>query len=218
MTQSKKVLLVVASLALPFVSLSTYASEFLDTKALLKETVAGNPGLELVMPWIIEVDSNLDLYPEKLKVRFRVYAAGTTNKLFQTPLKSFFPPAMPCANPGYSDWSWEPEFFGENDTYTGVALSYYAECEENGGGWNEAAGAFVYVANTAQSGSGWSASWNLPIVSVDVVDWDDDQQDEIKVVLLTENAGVEKLRVIFLDKLTGATESDVKYVGIEIID
>ena len=43
-------LIVLACTAMPLVSGSVLASEFLNTKPLLKETVAANPGLEVIAP------------------------------------------------------------------------------------------------------------------------------------------------------------------------
>jgi len=218
MAHLKKMLLALACFALPFVSYSASANDFLNTKSFLKDVVAGNPGNELVIPYIVEVDANEDLYPEKIKFRLRIYPNDSATRLFQTPLRSYFPPALPCANPINPDWSWEPEFFGDNNTHTGVAVSFQSDCDEAGVGYQSVEGSFVYVADTTAPGSGWSKSWDQPIVSADFVDWDDDQQDEVKIVLLAPSSGGKiNLQVVIADKITGAIEFNEKYLGIQVI-
>lgn len=218
MARLKKILPILACLALPFAFNSAGADDFIDTKALLKDAVVANGGNEFIAPLFVEIDNNADFYPDKITVRFRVYTAGSLNKLFATPRKNFTPPAQPsCANAFYEDWDWEPTFFGENNTHTGVGIQFLAECE-NSNTHKEAHGAFVYVADTRAGGSGWAKTWNQELLSVDFVDWDNDQQDEVKVVLGVLTNSEFKLRVIFLDKLTGAIEADRKYTVLQSFD
>ena len=140
-----------------------------------------------------------------------MYTAGSSNKLFATPQRSFTPPAAPiCSNAFFEDWDWEVKFFGENNTHTGLAFQFDAECRNNNTS-KEAIKSFVYVADTTKSGSAWAKSWSSVLINVDFVDWDNDQQDEVMVVLAVHVNSQVKSRVIFLDKLTGAVESDKKY-------
>lgn len=212
MSQLKSKLTILACLALPFAFGSAGADPLIGTNVLLKETVAGSQGNELITPVFDEQDNDQDFYPDKITVKFKVYTAGSTNKLFNTPQRAYHPPAQPsCANSFYDDWDWEPVFFGENDSHTGVAIPFEASCE-NSNTQKEVYGTFVYVADTSQSGSAWTKSWGQELLGVDIVDWDDDQQDEVEVILgVQTNAGL-KLRTVFLDKLTGAVESDKKYL------
>jgi hypothetical protein len=218
MGRLNKILPILACLALPFAFSSAGADEFIDTKPLLKDAVAGSQGLEFVAPLFVEIDNDQDFYPDKITAKFKVYTAGSTNRLFNTPQKAFNPPAQPsCANAFYDDWDWLPTFFGENNTHTGVGIQFIAECENNNT-FKEVSGAFVYVADTRVAGSAWAKTWNQELLSVAFVDWDDDQQDEVMVVLGVLTNSAFKSRVIFIDKLTGVVESDKKYPLLETFD
>ena len=218
MAQLKSKFTILACLTLPFVFGSASADPLIGTKALLKDTVAGSPGNELITPVFDEQDNDQDFYPDKITVKFKVYTAGSTNKLFNTTQRAYTPPAAPfCANSFYDDWDWEPVFFGEDNTHTGVAISFEATCE-NSNTQKEVYGTYVYVGDTTQAGSSWAKSWGQELIGIDMVDWDDDQQDEVEVILaVPTNAGL-KLRTIFLDKETGAVESDKRYLVFTSFD
>lgn len=208
--------MVLAFFAVPFDLNSAVASELLNTKSFLKDVVAASPGMELIMPLIVVSHIDGDEHEDKFTTKFNVYPAGTDTKLFATPERRFIPPATPCAVPTFPETDWHVEFFGENNTHTGLGLTFEAECVENGGEYKAAFGAYVYVADTTQAGSSWAKSWNRDLISVDFVDWDDDQQDEVKVVLAIDTEVNTMLRVIILDKLTGAIESSKKYKAVQI--
>ena len=48
-----------------------------------------------------------------------------------------------------------------------------------------------------------------------MVDWDNDQQDEVKVLSAIESGAKEKMRVRFFNKMTGALESNEIYTIVE---
>lgn len=218
MAHLRKLLPILVCSALPFAINTAAAEQFINTEPLLKEVVAASPGLELIIPSIIETDTNADEYPEKITTKFKVFRAGSNSKLFTTPQRKFTPPAIPCNNIVWMDWDWELDFIGEDNTHTAMAMAFYVECQQPNGVYKEAAKAYIYVADTTQAGSGWAKSWPKDLLSVDFVDWDNDQQEEVKVVLITESSGGEKIRVIFLDKMTGNVESDKSYSALQLVD
>ena len=198
---------------------SAGAGELISTKPLLKDAVASNPGNEIIMPVLGEFDDNGDDYADRLTFKFKVFGAGTTTKLLTTPQKKFVTPQSPCTNPQFNDWDWDLEFFGEDGSHTGMILSFFVECHDNADGFfKEDYGTFVYVADTTQAGSAWGKSYGPEAVSADFVDWDNDGNNEVKIVLVTEGDTDEKLRVIFLKKGSGAVESDKKYTILQTWD
>ena len=48
-----------------------------------------------------------------------------------------------------------------------------------------------------------------------IVDWDNDQQDEVKVISAFETNTKEKIRVRFFKKMTGALESNEIYTIVD---
>jgi len=215
MLPSRKLAGLIVLVSLPFAVSSASAEELLNTKPLLKEAVAANPGLELIMPSAVESITPSG-YQEELKMKFKVYAAGTLNLLFATPQKKFTPPPVPCNNPHVVDLDWDVGFAGEDNSYTAIGVSFYVECQELNGTWKEDAGAFVYVADTSQSGSAWAKSWNAQLISLNILDWDDDQQDEVQVVLGSETNSQEKMKILFIDKMTGDVESQKSYTYLNV--
>ena len=163
-------------------------------------------------------DPDEDDVINKFTTRFKVYAAGTDNRLFNTPRKNFIPPASPCTTPIYTESDWYLEFFGEDNTHTGLAITFEVECSEEGLGYQSRFGSYLYVADTTQSGSGWSKSWPNELVSAEILDWDDDQQDEVKVVFVVESDASADLKIMFFDKVTGSKESSQKYTAVKLID
>jgi hypothetical protein len=206
----------IVSLALPFAASTALADGGINTKPLLKESVAGNAGLELVMPSIVET-VNQNEYPTKITTKFKVYAAGTTNKLFTTPQRKFTPPAHPCASPVWDDWDWDVTFIGEDNSHTGMAINFYVECETAGGQFKEASATYLYMADTSQAGSAWAEQYSRNLISVNLLDWDDDQQDEVHLIVSNEDDTTETAKVIFLDKLTGDQESSKSYAIVNVV-
>ena len=215
MPMKKLTLTLVSSLALMFTAGTASASGLINAKPLMKELMNGSPGLEMVVPLIEEVDSNQDNYPDKIKVRFRVYAGGTTNNLLSTVQRNFTPPAAPCQNWQWLDWDWDVDFIGEEGKWTGMVLYYYVECQEIEGGIEEAEAAFVYMAKTSDTGTSWAKSWNRWMISAHIDDWDNDAQEEVSVILGVESNNTEKFRVIHMKKTSGNVESDKSYTGVK---
>jgi len=218
MAHLRKTLSVLACLTLPFAINTAAAEQFINTVPLLKEVVAGSPGLEMIIPTITEIDTNADQYPEKITTKFKVFPAGSSSMLFSTPQRKFTPPAIPCNNIVWMDWDWDLDFIGEDNTHTAMAMAFYVECQQPNGAYHESQAAFLYVADTTQAGSGWVRTWPKDLLSVDFVDWDNDQQEEVKVVLVTESNNSAKIRVIFLNKITGSVESDKIYSALKFVD
>ena len=215
MTRMKVTLPLFAGLALAFGASSVGASELVNLKPLVKDAIASNPGMEVIVPVIEEFDDNADFYPDRITVKFRVYAAGTLQKLLTTPQRRFNPPANPCQNPSFTDWDWEADFIGEDNISTGISLVFEVECSESGGGFEEGYGTFVYVANTGTTGSGWAKTWSREAAAFDLVDWDDDGTLEVMVVLAHEVGNTETLRYVFLRKGNGVVESDRSYTAVK---
>ena len=130
-------------------------------------------------------------------VKFNVFAAGTTNKLFTTTARGFVPPAIPCEAPSWVDWDWDVKFLGADDnTHSGIALKFYVECEGEGE-FGEVDKSFLYMADTTEEGGAvWAQAWSWNGIAFDIGNWDNDEAEEVQVVLGREGDAGETGRVI----------------------
>ncbi len=213
-----------AALILLFASSGANADEFLDGKPLLKDAVSTSAGLELILPLIDEVDNTGDGYPDQIFVKFNVFTAGTTNRLFDSTPRGFVPPSIPCTTvaTGSLDWDWDITFVGEDNTHTGLGLLFYTECfDESDGQFKEAIKTLFYMADTrSNSGISWAQAWPWDALGFEIVNWDGDAQEEVVIYLANENdvTGRAEARPVILRKADGTPESDRRYTILRVFD
>lgn len=79
------------------------ADSIRELKPISLDVTASSPGMESVVPFIIERDTNSDGYPDVFYVEFRVFAGDTSSFLYKSSGRSVTFPAPSCANPTWYD-------------------------------------------------------------------------------------------------------------------
>jgi len=185
---------------------TAFAGEFLEVEPFFKSGRTITPQLELI-------DDNADSIPDRFKISYKVWTAGTTTFIRRTRVRTFSFPQSPCTSPLFIEVDFEIKFTGSNSTNRiFTAASLITECEESGTfEFKEAPRALVYAGNV-NDGTSWFRTWNgVELLGMDEVDWDTDGTDELMVVMAVPKAASESVRVVFLDPSTGAVESDKTY-------
>ena len=185
----------------------------LDLAPLFKESVASNAGIEMVHPYLDQVDADGDGVMDSVNLRFNVYPADSTTRLFGTPTRRVdFP--RPCTNPG--DYRWSEisaiKFLGGDTPRSHLTISLAAGCIEADAPYDykEAYKTVVYSAAVdAPAGSVWQKAYNgAGMSNFDEVNVDGDADKELVLGLLINRPdlsdGAKDLRTNALDASDGA--------------
>jgi len=193
-------------------------NDFVNWKPLLKDSVAGNPGLESIIPLINETDTDSDGVPNKVALAFNVWAAGTSTWLFKTEKRVVALPLVPCADPDLVSIDAEDviKFTNETGGRTNMIFAVNVHCEESGTGeGKDAYKTIVYSADVTKSpgegGDSWIKSWNKEALSFNLLDWDEDSQKEIILTLIIDSETSSDARVMIFNQSDGTKEADNKY-------
>jgi hypothetical protein len=195
--------------------------DFIDWNPLIKDSVAGSPGLETIVPRIVLKDSNTDGVEDQAFLSFDVWAGGTRNLLFRTKQRGVNLPALPCTSPVNSDVDFDIKFTNETGTRSNAVVLFNVSCAESGTfEEKETFKAVVYSADVTQSptagGTSWRQAWSADAVSFDNLDWDNDTKKEIILNLLNDQAGNTSIRTIMLQQSDGTVEADTTYKLVDI--
>ena len=161
----------------------------LDLAPLFKESVAGNPGVEMIHPYLDQVDANADGVMDSITLRFNVYPAESATRLFGTPARKVDFPS-PCINP--DDYRWSEisaiKFLGGDTPRSHLAISLAAGCIEADAPYDykEAYKTFVYSAAVdAPAGSVWQKTYKgAGMSNFDEANVDGDADKELVLGLL----------------------------------
>jgi len=192
-----------------FIHATAFAGEFLEMEPFFKSGRTITPQLELI-------DDNADSFPDRFKISYKVWTAGTTTFIRRTRVRTFSFPASPCTAPLFLEGDLDIKFTGSNSTdRVFTAASLITECEESGTfEFKEAFRALVYAGNV-NDGTSWFRTWNgIELLGCAEVDWDTDGTNELMVVMAVPKAASDSVRVVFLDPSTGAVESDKTYAKL----
>jgi len=193
------------------------ADEFAYVEPLFKDLAPGAPGGEItITPLLNWVDTDADGYPDKLKMAFNVWTAGTNTKLLQTVKQTVTPPPLPCTLPLWVDDDLGIKFMGATSaSRVHMVLSANVECEETGTGEIKFADkAIWYSADVASTGASYAMAWkDWEVLGTNGVDWDGDGTKELQLILDKENAAGDtaKGRVIYMSFSDGTIEADNIY-------
>ena len=210
-------LLMSALLAMAASASANASDSLLNLAPLYKETVASNPGIEMIHPYVRYVDTNVDGMPDSVVFQFNVYPVNSNIKLFSTAGRTVPVAAIPCTSPLEVDVNLSNgKFLGElSPTRSHVALVVITSCVESGTGeFKEAFNTLVYSADvSAPGGLVWSKVYALDLLSFDGVDVDGDATNELVVGLAVSVTGLanpesENLRSIALEGNNGAVVFD----------
>jgi hypothetical protein len=196
-------------------SATANSGEFAFVKPLFKDLTPGSPGDELtITPLLNWVDTDANSYPDKLKLAFNVWDAGTNTSILQTDKITVTPPPLPCTNPAYIDDDLGIKFMGASAPSTvHMILGVEIRCEETGTGqFSENYKAIWYSANIV-TGSSYVKVWkDWEVFGTNDVDWDDDGNNELQLLLEKENAAGDtaKVRVVYMT-YGGTVEADNTY-------
>ncbi|RDH87439.1 MAG: hypothetical protein DIZ78_02375 [endosymbiont of Escarpia spicata] len=197
-----------------FVYASAFAGEFIGVDPLFKN---GN----LITPHFEMLDDDADDYPDRFKISFKVWTAGTTTYIRRTRVRTFLFPQTPCTSPAWEDHDFDLKFTGTTAvSRVHTAVSLYSECEETGSGdYKESIRTVLYSGNVDDGGS-WMRTWAGPnLLGMNHVDWDSDGTNEMMVVMAVDKSGLTtsfSSRVVFVDPSNGTVESDKTYTNLYI--
>lgn len=185
----------------------------LDLAPLFKESVASNAGIEMIHPYLDQVDADADGVMDSINLRFNVYPAESAARLFGTVTRKVNFPS-PCINPG--DYRWSEisaiKFLGADSPRSHLAISLAAGCIEVDApnDYKEATRTFVYSAAVdVPAGSVWQKVYDgVSMVSFDEVNVDGDADKELVLGLLINRPalpdGAKDLRTTALEAADGA--------------
>ena len=165
---------------------------------------------DVFVPLFVNVDKDLDGYPDILKMRYNVYTAGTTTRTLATRTRTVAYPAVPCASPVSLDRGFDERLAGlSGKPRRHIILDMYTSCVESGSGTEkEAHRAVLYSGNVTSGGGSWVKSWNSwGVTGSASFDWDSDGTPEMMLVLEKGN----KNRVMFIQMSNGTVEADNIY-------
>jgi len=190
----------------------------LDLTPLYKDVVASNTGLEMVHPYLDQVDKDADGVMDLIKIAFNVYPINSATPLFSTTIaKVDFP--SPCVNP--DDYRWSEisavKFLGTDSSRSHLAIGLAAGCTEADFPYDykEAYKTFVYSAAVdAPSGSVWQKTYYIDLSSFDEINFDGDADKELALGMVVDLPqlpdAASNLRSIGFEPENGAVIFDVK--------
>lgn len=192
----------------------------LDLSPLYKDAVAGNPGVEMIHPYLDQVDKDADGFMDLLKIRFNVHPIDSSAVLFSTTTaKVDFP--RPCINPAEYTWSdiVSIKFLGSDSSRTHLAIGLAAGCFEADFPFDYKEGykTFVYSAAVdAPSGPVWQKTYYLELLSFDEVNIDGDADKELALGMVIDLPQLpddaSNLRTIGFEAEDGTVVFDAKRV------
>lgn len=215
----KKVLNLVAGAAVVCASTSAYAGDFSYVLPLFKDITSGANDELTVVPQINLVDDDTDDVPDRIKLRFRSYQAGTYNLVLKSNQRITSVPAAPCSSPVWEDVESRIKFHGQSTSDTAWMLVELASvCEENTGEEVEAFKTILYAGKVWGTTDSYIKTWdNWEVVGSNSVDWDDDGNNEMQLILAKDkillSGGQTDVRVLYINWATGAVEGDNKYLA-----
>jgi len=205
-------------------SASTHADEFTFVEPLFKDMTSAGGQEITITPLLIWTDTDADSYPDKLKLAFNSWAAGTNTQLLQTSKKTVTTPTLPCTSPTWHDSDIRIKFMGQTDSYAShpspntvyMIVELEANCGEAGGGEKSAYKTVLYAGDVVTTGASSVVTWKDWEVAgtSDLIDWDGDGTRELQLVLTRETlaADASKLRVIYMQHgVGGSVEADHLY-------
>jgi len=190
----------------------------LEMSPLYKEIVTGNPGIEAVHPYFVNLDTNFDGVADTVKFRFDVYPVASNVKLHNSPLRTFTYPTNPCTNPEYSDAYVEGlKFLGGTSLRSHIAFDLVVECQEASTfERKQAHKTIVYSADVSVPlGNTWTKVYNLELISFDGIDVDgnDGGINELVLTMVLEvdvptSLEAENTRTVAMEGLDGTVVFD----------
>lgn len=208
-----KKLLLAAAAALTLTAGSAGAEEILDFTSLIR--AVPNPSGTAMYPRVIvpffNKTEDTSGNPTKLTFRFNVWDPTTNTQLFGTTNKSVAYPAMPCANPQWTDHGMSVKFMGRwGGGRAHAIIGLHVECQEQTTyEWQERNVAFVYSADVRQAGgSVWTKAYTGYLVAANGLDLEDANgtlgiQDGINETLMLSVENPKGLRVLLLNFTDG---------------
>jgi hypothetical protein len=190
----------------------------LDLAPLYKDVVASNAGVEMVHPFFDFIDNDADGVMDAVGVRFDIYPANSTTRLFGTAKRKVdFP--KPCINPDEYQWSElvSVKFLGTDGPRSHVAIGLAGGCTEADEPWEykEAYSTFVYSAAVdSAAGSVWQAAYYIDLVGFDEVNVDGDPEKELVLGMAIDLPSLpddaSNLRSVGFDAADGTVVFDAK--------
>ena len=165
---------------------------------------------DVFIPLLIDIDKDLDGYPDIMKMRYNVFTAGTSTRTLATRTRGSAYPAVPCSSPASMDRDYDVRLAGSSGKpRRHIILDMSTSCVESGSGTEkEAHRAVLYSANVTSGGGSWIKSWNgWAVVGSTGVDWDSDGTTEMMLVLERGSKG----RVMFIQLSDGTVEANNTY-------
>ncbi len=195
--------------------------KFINWKPLIKDSVAGSPGLEEIVLRVTLKDSNANGVADQAFISFDVWTAGTKNLLFTTRQKGVNLPVLPCTKPVDFDTDISVKFTNETDGMSNAVVLFKMSCVNSSAiKEKEAYKTVVYSADVTRSpaagGDSWKQAWNGNVVSFDNLDWDNDTVEEIILNLASGQANGTGIRTIILRQSDGTVEADTSYEMIDV--
>lgn len=184
--------------------------------SLTGNLVSSNPGKELAMPLLKGLDTDGDGLNDQFSFNFNLYKAGTSEKLFGTPVRKYAIQA-PCDQPVSPYGNAGAYHFRYADGRLHALIWMYMQCYDQADmTYKMVYGTGVYSTVAGQVSS--EGTWSKLIkggnpAELFMVDVDGDGVEEIQALIYinrTATAG-DKLRVVFMDPTTGKVEGDDTY-------
>lgn len=195
-------------------SLAVANEDQIDMAALTGDYVAANPGFETVVPYWLKFDTNGDSYPDGYKFHFDVYIAGTSTKLFATPVQYF----AVCPT-GYKplDADKAIDFKRLGNTIV-LAVKQYARCN-NGIENKDVDTGYVYAVDLSAAGKQpWAKSFAAKLEGTGILpDMNNNGTGELLVTVTKKNPlnGNNDATVYVYDGKTGTALTTAKTYPIE---
>ena len=190
------------------------ASEFAYVEPMFKDLTPGVPGDELtITPQLGWVDNDGDDYPDKLRLAFNVWEAGSKTKLLQTDKITVNTPTLPCLAPTDIEEEVGIRLMGASSpNRVHMLVDIEVQCDDGVNFGLEAEKAIWYSANV-ETGSSYKRAWpGWGVFGSNSVDWDDDGNNELQLILENNTAtgDTTKFRVIYM-RFGGKVEADNTY-------
>lgn len=184
---------------------------FIDFTPLYKDVVAANPGTEMVHPYIVFVDKDVDGVPEAA-IRFNIFPISGNVPLFYTAPKVVSFPSVTCDPASVRYMVGKGKFLGDgNLTRSHIAVVLKSVCEEAGGA--EAFRTVVYSASISVPASDPSATVWTRVYPLDLGGFDSDY--------LSAEGGYAIIVSLFVPRLPTALNpepSNLRSIGLGIED
>jgi hypothetical protein len=151
----------VFALTFGYGSAPTYAYDLMDAAAMMRNVNTANPGLETIMPLLINTGTWSGDVPNSRTVSFRVFPSGRTNLLYGSAARSVAPP-RPCTTPTRTGYEIKQKLVAlPGSAWTHLVEGHNVWCNEaSGGAYKENELVFVYSANlSAAGGAVWTKTF-----------------------------------------------------------